>query len=783
MGLVDLVSDLSQKPINLSKISGRYDVDQKVSPMEDTFGERNKAIDFFPNIHRPGFDKNPIKFESAYTGEGTFDIPIEFSGFRWRPPTNLGILRAPITFSVSNTVTNRETFGISRITKEFKFRNTEKRGLEEYYKNLDKESVLGIRRRGAVNDFGKEPFIVRQIGSRWGIDTEDIKNPKVEVFGNKLEIPLRQGVQFLDNLAGDVFGRGAPGFSGFIGREFADATRKGRFVTTGRGVSFLAKQIILQKQNPRFETTKWNPLSLLSSPGVLHLQRHLNVPNTSDTKSDWQNLLAIGGSFASTFLPKGINEAAGLISNYSNVKDFAFVPGRIGENGDGSRLTRFTKQLILIEDPLLQKTNMWVDKQFKKVGKVLGPFSFLMPDPPVVNSFGPFTPLVDLFYEFTGTGVPKANRREAGTHPRASNIDRYSVLAYGNLQGEGGSFDHRYTSQDNGLMSPSETDPTGLEVHVKSLDYTARGAIAGSRFDKRDKGRVKVNAVDGQSIPNALAKYDEEIKSVVKVGTHDDANVHPYGGTFGTLTGDKANDFTKDFIPFKFRDAINGKWIIFRAILGTITDTLTPEWNSERYIGRPDQIHVYQGTNRQVSFDFKVYPKTKYELITLWDKLNFLVGLTYPSYAENRMIPPFTYLTIGKVFDKAPGFLSGLTVTIPEETTWETDDTELKLPKYVTVSCDYTYINKHLPSTTGKHYDLPWLENHGQYGTFKVDPKTKAAPDREGFGAKAFWPGMYDFDIDDWFQNPLGALKGLLQDEAGKRLNKWANEGLKQLRK
>ena len=76
MGLVDLVSDLSQKPINLSKISGRYDVDQKVSPMEDTFGERNKAIDFFPNIHRPGFDKNPIKFESAYTGEGTFDIPI-----------------------------------------------------------------------------------------------------------------------------------------------------------------------------------------------------------------------------------------------------------------------------------------------------------------------------------------------------------------------------------------------------------------------------------------------------------------------------------------------------------------------------------------------------------------------------------------------------------------------------------------------------------------------------------------------------------------------------------
>ena len=127
---------------------------------------------------------------------------------------------------------------------------------------------------------------------------------------------------------------------------------------------------------------------------------------------------------------------------------------------------------------------------------------------------------------------------------------------------------------------------------------------------------------------------------------------------------------------------------------------------------------------------------------------------------------------------------------MPEDTTWEIDDKGLKLPKYVTVSCDYTYINKHLPSTTGKHYDLPWFENHGQYGTFKVDPKTtsppKIAPDRVGTmgtGKGAFWPERYGFDIDAWFQNPLGALNALLKDEAGKKLNKWASEGLKQLRK
>ena len=49
----------------------------------------------------------------------------------------------------------------------------------------------------------------------------------------------------------------------------------------------------------------------------------------------------------------------------------------------------------------------------------------------------------------------------------------------------------------------------------------------------------------------------------------------------------------KDFIKFRIRDAVNGKWLIFPAHLGTITDTVTPEYSTERYIGRPDAVHIY----------------------------------------------------------------------------------------------------------------------------------------------------------------------------------------------
>jgi len=68
LGLENLKSVFAEGAgVNKSQISGRYDEDKKVQPMEDIFANRNSAVDFFggsnsykptldPNI--PGFTKN-----------------------------------------------------------------------------------------------------------------------------------------------------------------------------------------------------------------------------------------------------------------------------------------------------------------------------------------------------------------------------------------------------------------------------------------------------------------------------------------------------------------------------------------------------------------------------------------------------------------------------------------------------------------------------------------------------------------------------------------------------
>jgi hypothetical protein len=219
----------------------------------------------------------------------------------------------------------------------------------------------------------------------------------------------------------------------------------------------------------------------------------------------------------------------------------------------------------------------------------------------------------------------------------------------------------------------------------------------------------------GKAVPDAELGMIKKYNSKYKGDNTDKVNMIPYGNDYGD---------TEDFIKFKFKDIINNKFIIFRALLSGISDTITPEWEATRFIGRPDDVHVYKGTSRKVSFSFDVYPKTKQEFPVILEKLNFLIGLNYPSFQNNRMVAPFIELTLGDMFNATPGYIDGVTITPQDNSTWEMD-MGLQFPKHMQVQCDFTYIGKYMPSSLGKHYELPWLVDQGW--TTDVDNKAASA--------------------------------------------------------
>ena len=135
--------------------------------------------------------------------------------------------------------------------------------------------------------------------------------------------------------------------------------------------------------------------------------------------------------------------------------------------------------------------------------------------------------------------------------------------------------------------------------------------------------------------------------------------------------------------------------------------------------------------------------------------MNYLMGLGYPTFKSHikgedtqRMVTPYIYLTIGDLFNNTPGYFDNITITMEENATWEIDE-GFQIPQFFNVSVNFVHIGKTLPTTIGKHYEVPHLTDVGvgkkQFGTFgKSDPKIKknSKPTRKVENAGVF--GLFD---------------------------------------
>mgnify|MGYP003123230326 CR=1 FL=1 len=287
---------------------------------------------------------------------------------------------------------------------------------------------------------------------------------------------------------------------------------------------------------------------------------------------------------------------------------------------------------------------------------------------------------------------------------------------------------------ENSTPKPKRNTPTIGDQVAAAFGFggSDKELPKASDFDL-GSGRIK-------TMPDGKTLFANTVSNMLQV---------PYGGKFGdTNTTDGTNPLPKDFIKFQIRDAVNGKWLIFPAHLGTITDTVTPSYAQEYYIGRPDAVHIYQNTSRAVAFDFKVAAFTKQEIPLIQEKMNYLIGLGYPHYkgffegdGEKRPVTPYIYLTIGDLFNKTPGYFDSISCTIEEGATWEIDD-GLQIPQVWNVSVNFVYIGKRLPHSLTKHYEVPHLEDEGlsgdNFGTFEGDPTDpdNISPDRSQESSK-----------------------------------------------
>jgi hypothetical protein len=145
---------------------------------------------------------------------------------------------------------------------------------------------------------------------------------------------------------------------------------------------------------------------------------------------------------------------------------------------------------------------------------------------------------------------------------------------------------------------------------------------------------------------------------------------------FAEKYNDQFNGLGPDLVKFYFYDIVNNRFIPFNATVKGLQENNTSTWEPIEYLGRPDKLYYYKGFTRDVSFNFKVVAHSVKELLPMWQRVNYLVGLTRPSNYTSTvnggfMIPPMVQFTLGDFYKNHFVVLNSCNVSIPEDASWE----------------------------------------------------------------------------------------------------------------
>jgi len=221
---------------------------------------------------------------------------------------------------------------------------------------------------------------------------------------------------------------------------------------------------------------------------------------------------------------------------------------------------------------------------------------------------------------------------------------------------------------------------TKLDAMMAASGDLANGKGIGSPISRAD---VTINAYsslkNNEKEPTVSLKSKLGIDSANKLDFLNDKT--PYSLPPG-VTQLKLKDGTilddYDFITLKFKSVAKGQAVNFRATVSGLSETVSPSWDSSKFIGSPFNYYTYSGIERSVQFNFKVYSTTPLQHIAAWQRINFLTSLAYPQgygSAGVYVVPPFVELTLGNLYKNRVCFIESLSYNIDDNTPWEVGPT------------------------------------------------------------------------------------------------------------
>lgn len=443
-----------------------------------------------------------------------------------------------------------------------------------------------------------------------------------------------------------------------------DFNRMFQFSKSAQGLVFLGKQTFLQTGNTFAQTRLYNPLNVqIHSVPFVHMSRHVDVKQTVESL------------FGGTSDPERYARLQNETSDAAKVRGISRAEGKAG--------------ILKIDD-----------------------------DPPTVSTRG-------FFDNIFGSLINTANNFASGFSAQFTNPtgDRPDINFYDRMVGVNRNLrNHYWFDRDSyrymddyvplikGDSFPSAAFPNKLSLKFRYQDDNVDPVrYSGDELPIQnivDYGTILPFALENKKYAQEVSQYLSSSRgggkniSIASPGTPTNGLFTAYSRDGGTHTTERPSyyqDLTqinksvfKSNIPFKddvdsidiifdagpgasLVDGITSSRVRFRAFLEDLSETVTPTYNENKYIGRYETFYTYNKVIRDVSFKLTLHAFSKEELDHIHRKMSYLTSLAYPEVTNNYLTPNIFKITIGQMYYQERCILQSLSHTIDNDVSWDID--------------------------------------------------------------------------------------------------------------
>ena len=230
--------------------------------------------------------------------------------------------------------------------------------------------------------------------------------------------------------------------------------------------------------------------------------------------------------------------------------------------------------------------------------------------------------------------------------------------------------------------SQGGTDITNPNFQKTLGASQTRPATLAWEFNKKREQRVNLGNPGKRGNLSSYTIGKRDINTPISGSVSDNAtyrnavdkiNAFPLYKSTSVTSDNTKNDLVKFRIGvIDNKNPREKTFVHFRAHINSLSDAYTSEWSAQKFMGRSEDFYNFSGFGRTVSLDWTVAAQSKQELIPMYQKLNYLASVCAGDYSDvGYMRGNLIELSVGGWFQGQIGFMSGLTLEVPQESPWE----------------------------------------------------------------------------------------------------------------